>query len=310
MKKLILLFVAAVCTTGLMAQPGQADTKREMTIKTTDGKTVNYKLSDIQEIAFSSLFHSFDGYITATTNYFQDSYFGGVAKLCVWNSAGGYDITLSDPVWGEAEFPGVSMERGQLSGTGTITVSAQYGSGTYAATVSGAMTSPVISIPELMRGGTTLTYHLGEVPQALKVTGNHQGAISVSVGGQTYENPNVTYVITANADGTVNVVVPEFSLENTIMGNLTIGSYTIQNVAYDNEKASFYRDYTGDGLSLHFTAVANGITTMDKDYTFDRMGNITVTAKDGGITIVNNFQPGVMPFPITTTFGTKTAAGD
>ena len=199
MKKLILLFVAAVCTTGLMAQPGQADTKRVMKVKTTDGKTVNYELSDIQEIAF---------------------------------------------------------------------------------------TSP----------------NQGEMTQAQQVAGSHQGVISVSVGGQTYENPNVTYVITANADGTVNVVVPEFGLENTIMGNLTIGSYTIQNVAYDDEKASFYRDYTGDGLSLHFKAVANGITTMDKDYSFDRMGNITVTAKDGGLTIVNNFQPGVMPFPITTTF--------
>ena len=303
MKKYLLLFCMAVCAMSVTAQPGQSAQKEVLKLKTADGKVVRYDVVNIREMSFSSLFHAFSGYLTATAAYFQDSYFGGSATLEVWKAAEGYDVTLSDPIWGDAEFENVSMTGGQLSGNGSITVSAQYGGGTYEATVSGAMSSPVITIPSLMNGGTLLTYHMGDVPASLGVKGSHQGSVSVMVGEQfgPYVNEKVTYVITANEDGTVNVTVPAFTLDNTQIGNLTLGSYTIANVAYDADKGVFYRDYTQDNLSFHFKA-EGGMTELDNDYTFTQLGNIEVRKTETGITIVNNFQPGRMPFPITSTF--------
>ena len=84
------------------------------------------------------------------------------------------------------------------------------------------------------------------------------------------------------------------------MGNLTLGSYTISNVAYNEENGVFYRDYSGDGISFHLKST--GASNFDSDYTFEKLGNITVTPTETGLTIVNNFQPGSMPFPISATF--------
>jgi hypothetical protein len=303
MKKYILSLITTLFTIGVMAQPNGAETVEIMKLKTADGKVVRYEVKNIEQLSFGSLFHSFGGYITATGKYFKDSYFGGTAKLYVWNSAEGYDVSLSDSIWGEAEFENVTMGRGSLSGIGSITVSQQYGGGTYEATISGPMTTPVITIPSLMQGGTTLTFYMGDVPQSLLVKGSHQGSVSVMVGSSfgPYINNNVTYTITANADGTINIVVPEYTLENTQIGNLTLGTYTISNVAYNSEKGSFYRDYTSDGLSFHFKATG-GSTELDSDYAFTKLGNIEVRKTETGLTIVNYFQPGNMPFPIVSNF--------
>ena len=105
-------------------------------------------------------------------------------------------------------------------------------------------------------------------------------------------------------DGTINIFVPEFTLEKTLMGDVTMGSYTISNVAWDEKKGSFYRDYSEDGLSFHMTADNNGTTTIDSDYTFNKDNVVSIEAQptEGGIKIINNFQPGAMPFPIVATF--------
>ena len=306
-KKQILSLIALLCAATVMAQPANSGTTEIMKMKTTDGKIVRYEVKDIQRISFGSLLHAFDGYLTANGAYFKDSYFGGTANLYVWNTSEGYDVTLSDPIWGEAEFENVTMDKGTLTGNGHISVSQQYGGGSYEATISGAMTTPIITIPSLMQGGTTLTFHMGAVPEALKVNGRHNGTVSVMVGDQfgPYVNSNVTYTITTNADGTINIVVPEYTLDGTAIGNLTLGSYTISNVAYDSEKAAFYRDYTADNLSFHFKATG-GSTELDNDYEFKQLGNITVQADGTGVYIVNRFKPGMMPFPIASFFEKST----
>jgi len=303
MKKIILSLITVCCAAVAMAQPNNQETVEIMKLKTADGKVVRYEVKDVQQISFGSLFHAFDGYITASAAYFKDSYFGGTAKLSVYSTAEGYDVTICDSIWGDAEFENVVMGKGTLTGTGSITVTPQYGGGTYEATISGAMTAPVITIPEMMKGGTTLSWHLGEVPEAVKVAGKHNGSISVMVGEQfgPYINSSVAYTITANEDGTINIIVPEYTLDNTYIGNLTLGSYTISNVAYDNEKKAFYRDYTGDQLSFHFKS-EGGSMPMDGDYTFTKLGNIIVQTTETGMSIVNNFTPGNMPFPIVSTF--------
>lgn len=143
------------------------------------------------------------------------------------------------------------------------------------------------------------------------------GAINVSVGGvYNYSNDNVTYKLRKYTDGSVekvDVEVPTYTLDNTIMGNITLGSYVIKGLAYSEEKGGFYHDYKGDGLSFHFMAESGGTKTMDGIYQFnpEKENNILVVYSGSQITSIENaFQVGAMPFPITSTFNNATNAVD
>lgn len=134
-------------------------------------------------------------------------------------------------------------------------------------------------------------------------------AINVNVGGQfPYANESVTYNVRKYMDGDVqkvDVEVPTYTLDNTVMGNLTLGTYTVKGLTYDEEKGGFYRDYKEDGLSFHFTAEQNGNKTMDGDFEFNsaKDNNILVKYDGSKITdIVNTFQMGAMPFGIVSSF--------
>lgn len=134
-------------------------------------------------------------------------------------------------------------------------------------------------------------------------------AINVNVGGMfPYANEGVTYNVRKYMDGDVqkvDVEVPTYTLDNTVMGNLTLGTYTVKGLTYDEEKGGFYRDYKNDGLNFHFTAEQNGNKTMDGDYEFNAQkdNNILVKYDGSKITdIVNTFQMGAMPFGIVSSF--------
>jgi len=134
-------------------------------------------------------------------------------------------------------------------------------------------------------------------------------AITVSVGGMfTYNNESVTYNVRKYIDEgleKLDVEVPQYQLDGTVMGDLTLGSYTIKGLTYNEEKGGFYRDYKDDGLMFHFVAKQNGTTTMDNDYSFNsaKDNNILVKYSGNNIeSIVNTFQMGAMPFGIVTTF--------
>lgn len=134
-------------------------------------------------------------------------------------------------------------------------------------------------------------------------------AINVNVGGMfPYANESVTYNVRKYMDGDVqkvDVEVPTYTLDNTLMGNLTLGTYTVKGLTYDEEKGGFYRDYKEDGLSFHFTAEKDGNKTMDGDYEFNAQkdNNILVKYNGSKITdIVNTFQMGAMPFGIVSSF--------
>ena len=134
-------------------------------------------------------------------------------------------------------------------------------------------------------------------------------AINVNVGGMfPYANEGVTYNVSKYMDGDVqkvDVEVPTYTLDNTLMGNLTLGTYTVKGLTYDEEKGGFYRDYKNDGLSFHFTAEQNGNKTMDGDFEFNsaKDNNILVKYDGSKITdIVNTFQMGAMPFGIVSSF--------
>lgn len=134
-------------------------------------------------------------------------------------------------------------------------------------------------------------------------------AINVNVGGMfPYANEGVTYNVRKYMDGDVqkvDVEVPTYTLDNTLMGNLTLGTYTVKGLTYDEEKGGFYRDYKNDGLSFHFIAEKDGNKTMDGDFEFNtaKDNNILVKYDGSKITdIVNTFQMGAMPFGIVSSF--------
>lgn len=134
-------------------------------------------------------------------------------------------------------------------------------------------------------------------------------AINVNVGGQfPYANESVTYNVRKYMDGDVqkvDVEVPTYTLDNTVMGNLTLGTYTVKGLTYDEEKGGFYRDYKNDGLKFHFIAEKDGNKTMNGEYEFNtaKDNNILVKYNGSKITdIVNTFQMGAMPFGIVSSF--------
>lgn len=170
----------------------------------------------------------------------------------------------------------------------------------------------------------TVVFQYGKMPMSMTYTvkGYYVKAVSnpivVTVGGQfKYNNDNVTYELRRYKDGKtdkLDVTVPSYTLANTIMGNLTLGSYTVKGLVYDEAQGGYYRDYKNDGLKFHFTAVQGGKTTMDKDYDFatDKDNNILVKYEGNNVSsIVNTFQVGAMPFGIVSVFsGATTSIND
>lgn len=119
---------------------------------------------------------------------------------------------------------------------------------------------------------------------------------NVSYDVRTYPEGDATLIDDATR---IDVEVPTFDLPDATIGALTSGGYTVKGLAFDESKGGYYRDYSGDGLSLHFHTA-----TIDGDYPLSNpdANNMLVTFSDKKIKIVNNFKPGAMPFLITTTF--------
>lgn len=167
--------------------------------------------------------------------------------------------------------------------------------------------------------GTQVTFQASEitnvqfVPASLtdNFVGSYKGEDKISVGGLfSYTSSEaVTYKVTANEDGTVNLTVPEETFKKTMMGNLTLSSYTISKIPYDESKKAFIKAYKDDNIKFHLIIKDDkGAVTSDKEYTFDsRICKVTITkGADGKLTVSNTYQMGKMPFPISGTFtGTK-----
>ena len=122
-----------------------------------------------------------------------------------------------------------------------------------------------------------------------------------------YENAGVTYQVRKYMDGEtqkMDVTVPTYTLDNTVMGNMTLGTYTIKGLTYDEAKGGFYRDYKDDGLKFHVVC-EGGSMNMDNDYSFnaEKDNNILVKYEGSKVSdIINRFQMGAMPFYISTNF--------
>lgn len=246
------------------------------------------------------LFQSFDGYIYVTSKYIPRTYYGKQAWLGVYNAGSEIVVKFSDPQWGNAIFTKAKVGT-EISATGNITINYGNKVDTYGAILSGSTLQPVISIPTIM-GGCTIEFFPGEPTMANVTAGVYKGTNNVNVGGAYDYTADITYTITANPDSTINIEVPEYTLTGTIMGDLKLGAYTIENVAYDKEKDQFYQEYGKYGLSQEFTATQKGQVTMQGDYKFTDNSYIIVKRTVYGLQVENSFQLGKMPFPIVAKF--------
>ena len=291
---------------------------QSLKVTKTDGSVVTYNASDISKIEFlpsetpsqPKLKHEFAGYLTVKNRVLDNVRFDTGAKIKVLQDGGKFLAEFSDTQWGTGSFV-ITMNKHAINGTGKMKIANPRAGGAveeYDATMSGSMREIKISIPSLM-GGTDITWHYAEASAASKVAGNYIGTTALKVGDSfgPFTSATVGYKITANEDGTINVTASEENYTGvTMMGNLTLGTYTVKNLAYDKESNSFVRDYSNDGLKVHFKAV--GGMPIDNEYSFKATSKMVVTVDESGtLTIKNNYRLTHMPLSISATYTGKKA---
>lgn len=305
MKKIFTLLVVALLGLSVQAQT--------VTITKKDGSVVTFQAGEIRNIQFApgaakpdtTVMRELTGYLMVTSSFFPNTYYGDAAKMKVMMVENKQLVQFSDPMWGTGLF-NITLAKGQISGSGKLAVPNMHGGGVkeYDATMSGKMTEIAISIPTLM-GGTTITWHNGQPTPSVKIAGSYQGDDNINVGGMfPYTSAGkVTYKVEANADGTINLVVPEVKYNGTMMGDLTLGTYTIKNIPYDETQKAFVKAYKDDNIKFLFTVVKDGKTTQ-KEYTFDNPRCKVMVSKDdkGALVVHNTYQMGGMPMLINGTF--------
>ena len=235
MKKLFTLVIVSF----LSALAVQA---QSLKVTKTDGSVVTYNASDISKIEFlpsetpsqPKLKHEFAGYLTVKNRVLDNVRFDTGAKIKVLQDGGKILAEFSDTQWGTGSFVITMDNHAAINGTGKMKIANPRAGGAveeYDATMSGSMREIKISIPSLM-GGTDITWHYNEASAASKVAGNYIGTTALKVGDSfgPFTSATVGYKITANEDGTINVTASEENYTGvTMMGNLTLGTYTVKN---------------------------------------------------------------------------------
>lgn len=120
---------------------------------------------------------------------------------------------------------------------------------------------------------------------------------------------NVLYRISANNDGTINVTMPEETYANTQIGDIAIGSYTIDSLKLVG--TVYTRLYKGSNAKVHFksTGTTQYPIILNDDYAFTSDACVITVSRgqgDGNIQIKNAYVLGHSPVLITHSFiGTK-----
>ena len=121
---------------------------------------------------------------------------------------------------------------------------------------------------------------------------------------------NVTYQIRKYIEEGVqklDVVIPAYSLSETPMGDMEVGSYTVCGLTYDETLGGYFKDYSQDGLTVHLKTYPAKGKALDDDYALAADGTTLLVQYNGNnvVYVENNFTPGAMPFPILATSGEK-----
>ena len=165
------------------------------------------------------------------------------------------------------------------------------------------------------KDGSKVTFRADEIQSvqfapasvvADQFVGSYKGTDKISVAIFSYSTEEeVTYQITDNEDGTINLIVPAVTYKNTMMGDLYLGTYTIPNIPYDATQKAFVKAYKEDKIKFRFKITdGSGKVTKDQEYTFDKdICKVTITKEaDGKLKVSNNYKMGAMPMPIYGTF--------
>lgn len=312
MKKIFTLVIVSF----LSALAVQAQTLK---VTKTDGSVVTYNATDISKIEFlpaetpsqPKLIHEFAGYLTVKNKMINNVRYDNGAKIKVLQDGGKFLAEFSDTQWGTGSFV-ITMNKHAINGTGKMKIANPNGGGAakeYDATMSGSMREIKISVPSLM-GGTDITWHYAEASAASKVAGSYTGTTSLKIGvvPGSYTSPTVEYKVTANEDGSINVTASEEKYTGvTMVGNLTIGTYTVKNLAYDKATNSFSRDYSSDDLKVYLKS-EGGMMSLDNNYAFESPSKIIVKLDENGtLTITNSYKLKRMPMSISATYTGKKA---
>lgn len=138
---------------------------------------------------------------------------------------------------------------------------------------------------------------------AKNYAGSYIGTVSVTVGGQYTYSTDIEIKITTSSSGTINVYIPQYSLSQTMMGDLTIGEVTINNLSFEESSETFFRNYGGEGITQHFIATKNGTELFNNTYPLNQPSSIRVSQnKNGSISIINPFKLGSMPLDLSMQF--------
>ena len=134
---------------------------------------------------------------------------------------------------------------------------------------------------------------------SMPITVNVLNTDYVTAGSETYKLRKYVEDNTEKLD----IELPTYSLSGTPMGDLTVGTYTVKGLVYDDAKGGYFRDYSNDGITFRFKTS----TGIDKDYGLYAEGTSILVQYSGNNVayIENNFRPGSMPFPIVAISGTK-----
>ena len=241
----------------------------------------------------------------------------------------GADFTLPEMVYGKMVIPSFTIKGTKFEGgytgvnwpeqtfTSTVTVDGQE------KTITGSSLKGNFNHENgLYHVTLEVTFNYGTMPMPVTYSidsyyvKDYAGENAVEVVGDKTYKQNVTYKIRRYMDGDVeklDVAVPSYKLDNTTIGDLNIGGYTVKGLTMDDSKGGYYKEYAHDKLTMTFGASKNGVATMPvKEYELSKetSNNILVSfdAKNKA-KIVNNFVPGAMPFNIVATLDQSTTTG-
>lgn len=219
-------------------------------------------------------------------------------KLVVAVADGKMNIQLVSNQWGTATVNDVAVtataDGFSLSGTGSATLGMSGSTPkAYDCTLAGTISKDrktanvVVTYPAVM-GGTTVTFALGEAPTAQLLAGSYSGWTSASFAYSP--NPMTAngekVAVTANEDGTVNVV-----LTSTQWGTATITNATVEKTAGGFSISGQGKATMGmNGNSSEYDCTLTGTVSTDKD-TYSLLFN--VPAVMGGLKIT--FAQGEAP---------------
>lgn len=235
---------------------------------------------------------SYSGWTQADAAYFKAMVNNEVDKVVITdNDDATIKVVYTSGTWGTATFESVSVTEGNegyvMESEGTVSMASHGGDAkdydcVMKATISKDKSTYVFSfdIPSVM-GGTQLTFQNGKAPLSLVLAGSYKGWSNASCTYfQNRASDGDTIVMTANADGTVNISYASATWGNGTFANVALSS-TDDGYALAEAEGSIAMSGMGGQVSSYDAILKGSISSDKRSYTFE----ISVPAVMGGLSI-------------------------